>query len=377
MTASPTPGFDPSRLRIARQRRALTKVALARQVGVTARCIADYESDDQAIAPPPETVEALAVALGFPTSFFAGPPLPDVSADNVSFRSFGRLAAGRRDAALAAGALAVEVAGWFDRRFDLPRPDVSDLSGLDPATAAATLRSEWGLGEAPLPNLLHLLEAHGVRVFSLVDDCADLDAFSLWSDGVPFVFLTLHKTPERARWDAAHELGHLVLHTGFPPQGRESEHDADAFAAALLLPERGVLAEAPRLPSLVDVRHHKVIWRVSALSYIRRLHRLGVITDWHHRSLMVEAAHAGYRREEGDIDRERSKLIPAVLRFLADDGIGVHDLAAELALPVDELHGLLFGLPLVALPGGPGAGRGTGTRTTHIPTNRPRLTLAT
>jgi Zn-dependent peptidase ImmA (M78 family)/DNA-binding XRE family transcriptional regulator len=352
MTSSAAP-FNPLRLRQARQRRGLTKVALGRAVGLTARRIAEYENEG--VAPPPATVAAVAEALGFPPTFFFRPDPPDVSADNVSFRSFSRLAAGRRDAALSAAATGVELTRWLDRRLDLPAPDVSDLAYTEPEIAAVALRSEWGLGEDPMPNAIHLLEAHGVRVLSIVEDCAQLDAFSLWSDSVPFVFLTAHKSPERARWDAAHELGHLVLHTGHRPQGRQQEQEADAFAAALLLPRLGVLGQAPRVPSLRDIVDHKIIWRVSALAYIRRLHQLGAITDWHYRSLVVEASRAGYRREEGDIERETSKLVPAALRLLAEDGIGARELASQLDVPVEELRGLLFGAvgaPMVALDGG-------------------------
>jgi Zn-dependent peptidase ImmA (M78 family)/DNA-binding XRE family transcriptional regulator len=353
MTSLPAHPFNAARLRQARQRRGLTKVALGRAVGLTARRIAEYENEG--VAPPPATVAAVAEALGFPPTFFFRPDPPDVSADNVSFRSFSRLAAGRRDAALSAAATGVELTRWLDRRLDLPAPDVSDLAYTEPEIAAVALRSEWGLGEDPMPNAIHLLEAHGVRVLSIVEDCAQLDAFSLWSDGVPFVFLTAHKSPERARWDAAHELGHLVLHTGHRPQGRQQEQEADAFAAALLLPRLGVLGQAPRVPSLRDIVDHKIIWRVSALAYIRRLHQLGAITDWHYRSLVVEASRAGYRREEGDIERETSKLVPAALRLLAEDGIGARELASQLDVPVEELRGLLFGAvgaPMVALDGG-------------------------
>lgn len=361
MTTSSAQPFNPSRLRQARRRRGLTKVALGHAVGLTSRRIAEYENEG--VDPPPATVAALARALGYPPAFFSRDTPPDVSADNVSFRSFSRLAARRRDAALSAAATGVELARWLDERFQLPRCAIGDLAEMGPEMAAATLRSEWGLGEDPLPNSVHLLEAHGVRVFSIVEDCAALDAFSLWSDGVPFVFLTTHKSPERARWDAAHELGHLVLHAGHRPQGRRQEQEADEFAAALLLPRLGVLGQPPRLPSLPDILDHKVVWRVSALAYIRRLHQLGAITDWHYRSLVVEASQAGYRRDEGDIERETSKLVPAALRLLADDGVGLPQLADELSLPVDELRSLLFGVPLVAIDGdGVGSGNGRAGR---------------
>ena len=61
-------------------------------------------------------------------------------------------------------------------------------------------------------NLIHLLEAHGVRIYSLTHENTDLDAFSLYWHGQPFMFLGTEKSAERSRFDAAHELAHLVLH---------------------------------------------------------------------------------------------------------------------------------------------------------------------
>ncbi|MFC8222990.1 hypothetical protein ACFUTY_33075 [Streptomyces sp. NPDC057362] len=47
--------------------------------------------------------------------------------------------------------------------------------------AAALVRARWGLGNAPIPNAVHRLEAHGVRVFSLSRDRPEVDAFSFWN----------------------------------------------------------------------------------------------------------------------------------------------------------------------------------------------------
>ncbi|MBS3942411.1 MAG: ImmA/IrrE family metallo-endopeptidase [Actinobacteria bacterium] len=332
--------FNAARLTQARLRRGWTKVALADAVGLTARRIASFENEGD--VPPESTIAALAAALRFPVEFFTRGEVAMPRSEQVSFRSLSKLTAGRRDAALAGAALAYEVASWFDDRFELPEPDLPDLRDVQPSQAAAALRSMWNLGELPAPNLVHLLEAHGVRVFSLVDDCADLDALSMWNDGTPFVFLTQHKSPERARWDAAHELGHLVLHLGAAPQGRVHEDEADAFARHFLLPERGVLSTVPRRVSLDVVRAEKVTWKVSALAYIRQLHNLDHLTEWQYKSLIIEASQAGYRRTEGDIDRERSQLIPKVLDALREEGITMAAIADDLAITTAELRGLLF-----------------------------------
>jgi Zn-dependent peptidase ImmA (M78 family)/DNA-binding XRE family transcriptional regulator len=353
-TRTTAPAFRPERLRLARQRRALTKVALAQKVGLTARRISAFENEGD--VPPESTVDALASALRFPVGFFCLPEPPAPSEDTISFRSFSKLPAGKRDAALAASTLAIEFAAWVDERFRLPTADLPDLRDVDPRTAAVALRSTWALGDEPAPNMVHLLEAHGVRVYSLTDDCAALDGFSFWYDDAPFVFLTHHKSPERARWDAAHELAHLVLHFDGPPRRREREKEADAFAAEFLLPERGVRASAAPYPSLLDVRQQKLYWQVSALAYVRRLFDLGLLRERRYRSLIIEATQAGYRRHEHDIDHEVSQLVPKLLTMLREDGISIVEVANALELQPSELRGLLFST-LSVIDGGGGSGQ--------------------
>lgn len=360
--------FNAARLTQARQRRGWTKVKLAAKVDLSPRRIAAFEKDEA--VPPEATIGALASALRFPPEFFHRDELSLPAADQVSFRSLAKLTAGRRDAALAGAGLAYEVARWIDERFDLPKLGLPELGEVDPQTAASALRHEWGLGELPAPNLVHLLESRGVRVFSLVDDAGDLDALSTWNESVPFVFLTHHKSAERARWDAAHELGHLVLHHD-RPQGRDREAEADEFARHFLLPSRGVLSDAPRYVDLTAVRRHKLVWKVSALAYIRQLHVLERLTDWQYRSLVIEASQAGYRSREDDIARERSKMLPMILEELANEGLTVPMIADDLAITPSELRGLLF------LPVTPVDGDAPASAAPPDSTDRPALRLVT
>jgi Zn-dependent peptidase ImmA (M78 family) len=50
-----------------------------------------------------------------------------------------------------------------------------------------------------------------------------VNAYALWKDEKPFVFLNTFKSTESSRFDAAHELGHLVLHQDGSVTGREAE----------------------------------------------------------------------------------------------------------------------------------------------------------
>ena len=232
--------FTPSRLSLARRRRGFTKVHLAKKADLTVRSLSAYESVGAGHTDPlPDTAQRLADALGFPMSFFEAPDLREITAEETTFRALSKLSAIKRDQALSAGTFALDFHRWISERFRLPALTMPDnLAGEGPERAAEILRAEWRLGEMPIPHMIHLLEAHGVRVFSLAEDYAEVDAFSTWDSGIPFVFLNTLKTAERSRMDAAHELAHLVLHRhGTTTRSRHIEEEAKQFASAFFEPK--------------------------------------------------------------------------------------------------------------------------------------------
>ncbi len=343
--------FTPSRLTLARNRRGLTKKRLAELIGVSTRSITGFESEE--LEPKPGTVAKLSKALGFPPSFFEAEDLPGLDKEAVSFRALSKMEAAQRDSALAAGRLAFALHSWISERFKLPVPNVPKLGpGVDPETAARVVRAEWGLGEKPIPNLVHLLEVRGVRVFSLTQDCRELDAYSLWHRDQPFVFLNTQKSGEHSRFDAAHELGHLVLHWHHDvPQGRQAEQEANRFAAAFLMPAASILAKAPKNPSLKQLIQAKRPWKVSVAALTHRLHQLKVLSDWRYRSLWIEIGDRGYRVNEPEprINRETSQILNKVFAALRKEGCTKADIARDLHLHPQDLDALVFGLAILPI----------------------------
>jgi Zn-dependent peptidase ImmA (M78 family) len=202
--------------------------------------------------------------------------------------------------------------------------------------------------------MVHEMEIHGVRVFSLALDAKEVDAFSLWSGGVPFVLLNTMKSGERSRFDAAHELGHLVMHPhGGPSSSREAESQADAFASAFLMPEGSIRANAPRFATADEIVRLRAIWGTSATAVAYRMHRLKILSDWHYHRIIVELSGRGFRRQEHNgIPRESSALLPKLLSNLYEqDGLTRSAIARELALPKSEIDQMLFGLTLSGIPG--------------------------
>jgi Zn-dependent peptidase ImmA (M78 family)/DNA-binding XRE family transcriptional regulator len=342
--------FNYTRVDLARRRKGLTKAALAKAGGISTRMLTKYEREES--EPSQLTISRLATAVGFPAEFFYGPTLDEPTIEGASFRSMARLSAQKRDQALASGGLALAFSDWIGDRFDLPKPNVPDYGGSDPETAAEAVREEWSLGEKPANKLIHLLEAKGVRVFSLVEECKEVDAFSFWRGSLPYVFLNTMKTVERSRADAAHELGHLVLHAHGGPKGREVEAEAHAFAAAFLMPRNSVIARLPRNATLAQVIAAKSYWRVSAVNLARRAYQLELMTQWQYRNICIALSKRGRENEPRPIRTpESSQVISKVLRALRTEQVLPSEISRELCIPIDELSKSAFGHMLRTVEG--------------------------
>jgi Zn-dependent peptidase ImmA (M78 family) len=86
-------------------------------------------------------------------------------------------------------------------------------------------------------NLVHFLEAKGVRVYSLAVHSLDVDAYSYRHDQTPIVFRNTRNSAERSRFDAAQELARLLLHRhARNNDARLTEGEANRFASSVLMP---------------------------------------------------------------------------------------------------------------------------------------------
>lgn len=342
--------FNPSRLKLARNRRKLTLKALAESVGLTSRMVSEYEKDYCEHSPPEHTVEAFSQALGYPSEFFLQlDDIEEVCPTTVSFRSLKSMRAAQKNAAIGAGSLGVMINDYFESKFNLPVNQLPDYRGMEPEAAALALRKEWKLGNQSISNMIHLLEVNGIRVFSLAENTQTVDAFSFWKGEQPFVFLNTQKSPERGRFDSAHELGHLVLHRHGIPQGKDIEAEADQFASFFLMPRRSIVPYKDRFMTLNNILQLKRNWNVSAMALIMQMKNVGTLTEWQHRTLIIEASKAGLRKTElNGIEREKPLIIEKVISALKEDGLSLKDLARSLFLPIEEVYNLLFRVGLIS-----------------------------
>jgi Zn-dependent peptidase ImmA (M78 family)/transcriptional regulator with XRE-family HTH domain len=339
--------FNPTRLTLARELRGLTKRTLAEQTGLTVRSVSNFENKLD-FSPSNETLALISGVLGFPVSFFIGDNLDQPTANTASFRALKSMNASRQHSVLAMGALAFSLDRWIDARFEQPSPDLPVMPTDDPDIAAVSLRHHWGLGELPVKNMIRLLEAKGVRIYSLGKQPREVSAYALWYDGLPFIFLNNSMSAEHVRFALAHEVAHLILHRDINPNeadARQIEKEADRFASSFLMPLRDVLANAPRLASRPSLIQLKKRWGVSVMAMAYRLHHLDLISDWHYRNLCIELSQKGDRsREPSGLPHETSMRLGKVFTALRDEGVTRADISKLLDIYPEDLDALLFGL---------------------------------
>lgn len=329
--------FDPTRLALARRLAGVPRTRLARAVGVTAAAVTQYEKGQSRPALP--VVDALAATLEVSVDFFrAGHPVPRLEADGAYFRSLRSTTALERDRALAFAELVLAVFAGVEQYVDLPPPRLPDLDlpsplVLDDVVALAReARQRMNVAAGPVPNMARLLEAHGVAVVRLDADVAGVDAFCQQQGHRPVVLLsTANQDKARSRFDAAHELGHLLMHHDNEPGSRLLEQQAHAFAAEFLTPAAEIGTELPVRVDWVVLHALKRRWGVSLKALVFRARALGRFTDGAYQRALRQLSSWGLP-EPGSLGNAETPVLFARAVALLDDE-GLTRVADDLNLP--------------------------------------------
>lgn len=345
--------FDPERLRLARLMAGLRKNQLAQTCGVSPSAITQYELGKA--RPRPAMVAQLALALGVPAGYLArdGRPRPRIDTSPAFFRSLTRTRQLDRDRAEAQVTAVWDLLEAIRMDVDIPEPHLPELPVAEGSSreeverVAADVRQAWGI-QGALPSVLALVEARGGVGARLPSAVASVDAFSKVVEGRPIIVLWSGKDNVRSRFDAAHELGHLVMHVDPEAGNATLEQQANAFASALLMPRELVEAHlprsAPRARDWDDLFALKQRLGVSVAALIYRARTLGVMSEASHRRAVIAMSERGWRNSEPqDIDTsETPRLLHDAAALLARE-LGVHhdDLADRARLPRGLVEQLL------------------------------------
>jgi len=354
-----TPGFLSGRLTEARQARGLNGTELAELIGVTPQSVSQYERGKQ--TPSPEMLGTISDKLRIPLAYFMK-EVRHTEANPIFWRGKTTATRAARERAEIRLIWMREVIDYLSEFFDYPSLNIptidrpKDFREIDTEfleMAAAELRSHWGIGDQPMPDLLLEMENNGIIVSRIRVGAEKLDAFSQWSSiyRIPFVILSRDKaSAARQRFDAAHEACHVMLHGGIDPKRLNSaadykilEDQAHYFANALLLPANTFSSDlwSPTLDAMLSIKER---WKVSVGAMIKRCEALGIVGDENARRLWINYNRRGWRTSEpldGKIEKERPRLLRrSIGQLLEHQERTVSQIISALALAPTDIEEL-------------------------------------
>lgn len=354
-----TQKFNGQRLKEALQFREKKMTELADETGISKQSLSLYANDGN--VPPFDNVIKIARALDFPTDFFMSEDLCTASTGNTYFRSQASATKKSRNAQkikLEYVSKMYEVILNYMNVPELNIPDTSainvpeDIANVDSDQAvneieklAKLVREHWDLGNGPIDNLQYELQSNGIIVTGFRDVDTDIDAFSqqITIDGkvVYIIALAIGSKPiERLRFDMAHELGHILMHTWgednediSKDEFNAREKQANMFASALLLPNETFSKSVSAYPTNIDYYLAlKKKWKVSMQAMMYRARQLDIISTNQFQYMMRTMSKNGNRTHEpGDKPGEIGDTIfQAALDMLFEGGyLTVRELLKE------------------------------------------------
>jgi Zn-dependent peptidase ImmA (M78 family)/transcriptional regulator with XRE-family HTH domain len=337
--------INGDRIRQAREIAGLTQEQLATACGISQSHIALFEQNLR--KPQEDTLKGIALATGFPITFFRRDPAPDFPLGSLLYRRRKSMSSQDRDKIRQTGRLVFEaITEMADRfkRIDLRLPRIV---GIEPEEAARITRADLGFSpDTPITHLITRLEKNGVVVVSIPFDIEEHDAFSVWADTdprTPVVVMTSGKPGDRQRWSVSHELGHLVMHYNYNGSPSELESQANRFAGEFLLPEetaRKDLGSGPlTLTILADLKSR---WGIAIQALVMRAFQLEIITDGQRRYLFRQLAAKGWLKDEPVlIPQEKPRLLRKLAESIYGPNFDLKSITEPLGVPTQMFRPIL------------------------------------
>ncbi|AMV70698.1 DNA-binding protein [Desulfuromonas sp. DDH964] len=272
-------------LRSYREQANMSQGDLGKLLGVTRQTIAAWENGER--APSLEQLSKIARALNTPLELLLGEAKE--SGPSLLFRSDNPESLSPELRALLARKYRDYASVESMTGEPSALPPSRNLEGYDPLlseTMGQEIRDWLGVEQAPLGDVLSILEEKGIKVIlhPLPNEVSGLSAYTDELGGV--IFVNAGHPTERQYFTALHELGHLIFHRreyGKPQSGkdREKENMASHFSGAVLMPRTVVEKELRNYrkqwipePLLQDL---KLRYQISMRTILIRANQVGLM----------------------------------------------------------------------------------------------------
>ena len=326
------------RLKSARKMSGLSMEALSVRAGrvVSKQAISKYEKG--MMNPAGDALIALSRALGVKPDYFFRPR--EAGLGHIEFRKKSKL--GRKEEE----SVKYRTLDFLERYFEIEdilgdkaifKNPLSDAHVFNPGhveKAALELRRRWNLGEAPISNLMELLEDKGIRIYE-IETGEHFNGVSARANDVPVIAVRKQDDLLRRRFTIAHELGHILLEIHEKDEQSTREKLCHIFAGALLLPENVIKAELGDQRTKIalwELKKIKGIYGISIQAIMARASHLKIISDYTYRNFCITVNKQGWKkREPGEYSgKERANRFDQLVYHAAAEEIITFSRAAEL-----------------------------------------------
>lgn len=206
---------------------------------------------------------------------------------------------------------------------NLPSYDIGtyDPKEFTPQDIADKVRYKLKIFRGPVPNLMALLENHGIVICKMDFQTDKIDGLStVTNSGQNIIFLNSQMPNDRIRFSLAHELGHMVMHMETPPPSVEiAEEQADSFASQFLMPEDEIkpMLYNLKMTTLAELKRR---WNVSMRSLIRRAKDLNTISQDTYRYFQMDFSRRKYNKNEPvPLPAEMPSLVKSTLSLYREE----------------------------------------------------------
>jgi Zn-dependent peptidase ImmA (M78 family)/DNA-binding XRE family transcriptional regulator len=332
----------------------MTMTHLSELLGISKQAVSIFEKGIK--NPTHENIVKFSAALNVQVEFFYTPSREVQEITTPShFRSFKSATKKSRIKASIRESWLSEFSQTLLRNINFPgsdvfRADILDFTSLSNEAIedlAVSARKHWGLGLGPISNVTLLLEKSGIFIGQFNMD-KQVQAFSNWRGNLAYIVTEKQNSNARHRFNLAHELGHLIMHTAISDEDHEDddlvqlkEDQANYFAGAFLFPTQPLLSEFTSC-SLDSLIHLKRRWGISIAALTVRARNLGLLTENQSIYIFKQLASLPGGKTVEPLDketaREKPKLISDMIDFLEKSGrVSKYDILKLLPISLEEL----------------------------------------
>lgn len=179
--------------------------------------------------------------------------------------------------------------------------DLNPYEYESPENSARMLREKWFVPKGPIKNLVELVESAGIIVMHVEKNNPKLMGELLPDEnGISVIYINKDMPVDRQRFTLAHELGHLIMHSGsdYYPNLEKAEEQAHRFAGEFLMPEAEIKPSLSFELTIANLGDLKSFWKCSMSSIIMRAYQIGAIDEITKTKLFKQMSSHGYNKVE-------------------------------------------------------------------------------